>query len=46
MKRLFCLIREVEYEEPCDKLKADADERADQPDFDALLPPEGFVRED
>ena len=33
-------------EEPCDELKADADERAEAPDFDALTPPEELVRGD
>ena len=31
-------------EEPRPELKADADERADAPDFDALTPPEELVR--
>lgn len=33
-------------EEPRDELKADADERAESPDFDALTPPEELVRGD
>jgi len=33
-------------EEPRDELKADADERAEAPDFDALTPPEELVRGD
>ena len=33
-------------DEPRDELKADAEERADAPDFDALTPPEELVRGD
>lgn len=33
-------------EEPRSELKADADERAEAPDFDALAPPEALVRGD
>ncbi len=31
---------------PRPELRADADERADPPDFDALTAPEGLFRED